>query len=187
MPKFITIGIMERYIPLVDGRVVTWTTWERDRANVKGSATRPFIDVGDGLRQRWRDLLGKPTCVTGYRDMMDAMEVIEKVELWAAEAVFDLEELLECEVRPMFFATKDGTPMSGIPPRGTGPDTRPDQVHPFHFDNDVLKNDTAEAAIEEARVWYRWFAEESEKINKSYGKNGGLEWVATATDDRISK
>lgn len=185
MPKFITIGLMARFVPVIDSRVITWTTWERDRSNLKGSAFRPFVDVGDELRERWRRILERPTCVTGYPDVMDALEVVEKAERWADEAVFDLGELLVCEVRQMWYPTKDNVAMCGTPSRWDG--AHGDSSHPFHFDNQVLKHDTEEGALEEARIWFKYFTEESARMNKSYNSKTEMKWETTATDSRICK
>ena len=176
------IGIKERQIPIIAGRVVTWVTFERDRQSV-AIAGPGWVDVGDALRQRWRDIMKRPPCITGYPDIMDAFDVADRAEQWAAEAMLPLEMDFEVEVISAWYATKDGVCMCGPIP---GPNEF-STAHPFQFDNEVLRCGTEEAAIQDAARWMRYFSVEARKMNASYGKKQGLEWLIIADDPRIEE
>lgn len=178
--KTITTGIQERYVPIIDGKVVTYMTWtwRSDRNNYE----RRFR-LSEKSLSRWAKLIGS-VCVTGYPELMDAYEVAERAEQWAAEVLMEIMEQLEVEVRPVWFATKDGVPLSGAIPTQAN---NYGDCHPFHFDADVLQFGTEEEAIARAAHWHAFWSKEAINVNKSYGKNGGLQWVAIATDPRIEE
>ena len=188
-----TIGVTARFVPIIAGRVVAWNCWEpwtsRTRHWASTVVPKPEdIEVPEELRALWTRILGKPVCVTGYPDPFQAMEVTERVEMWAANATFAMLREFPVSVVQTWFATKDNCPLAGPPPRLNGNWTEEEikGCHPFQYDDQVLKNGTEEAGVLHAAEWYRYFVTNARQANAKREK-GKSEWFIEVTDDRIKK
>lgn len=186
--KVINIGLQERFVPLIDSRVICYCTFsERQERN-------GFRDLGltPDEHDRWRFLVGR-SCITGYPNMMDALGIASNAETWACEMVMRLMEMLEVIVQPCWYPTLDGVPACNDPPKslsGPGPDDResPWSHHPFHYESQVLDGTDEESCTQKAARWYKMYERECVVMNKGALSKCDFRWIMNPdTDPRIIK
>lgn len=185
------IGITTRFVPMIAGRVVCWNCWEPWTSRGKFWAHKSLpppedINVTPELRTLWARTMGKPTPVTGYPDMFEAAATADLAGIWADQASFALMREFPVELFQVWFATKDGCPIAGPPPRFHDEPSLEEVkgMHPFQYDDHVLQSLTEEAGLNHAARWLKFFIIQFRQQNAANKK--GLQASAIANDERIA-